>query len=296
MHRREFLGSGSALVALSLMTSPSARAGTDSNEAAKPRQTARPVMTIKEIAIGEGQPKVIIPTTAESAREALQFVDKIAGRSDFHLLELRLDTLENGTDAEAMAKLSKEISARLGNKLLLVTFRTSAEGGKKAISDRDYATLYRSLLNEGQFDLLDIEMYRDPSLTAPLIKLAHEKGRRVILSNHELHSTPPAQTIISRLREQQTRGADILKLAAMPKSQADVLTLLNATLEMHQHYAQRPLLTMSMGSTGVLSRMSGELTGSALTFGMIGNASASGQVAAEDLNSVLNVVHKGMTS
>lgn len=296
MHRREFLGSGSALVALSLMTSTSARAGTSGSETAKPRQAGRPVLTIKNLAIGEGQPKVIIPTTADSARETLQFIDQIAHRPDFDLLELRLDTLQNGTDAGAMAMLSKEISSRLGDKLLLVTFRTSAEGGKKAISDREYAALYHSLLNDGQFDLLDIEMYRDPSLTAPLIKLAHEKGRHVILSNHELHATPSAQTIVSRLREQQTRGADILKLAAMPQSQADVLTLLSATLEMHQHYAQRPLLTMSMGSTGVLSRMSGELTGSALTFGMIGNASASGQVAAEDLSSVLNVVHKGMAS
>lgn len=296
MHRREFLGSGSALVALSLMTPLPARAATSGSEGAKPRQAAGAVLKIKKISIGEGQPKVIVPTTADSVQETLQFVDNIADRTDFHLLELRLDALENGTDASAMAALTKQISSRLGDKPLLVTFRTEREGGKKTINDREYVALYRSLLNEGQFDLLDIEMYREQSLTAPLIELAHEKGRHVILSNHELHATPSAQTIVSRLREQQTRGADILKLAAMPQSPADVLTLLNATLEMHQNYAQRPLLTMAMGSTGVLSRISGELTGSALTFGMIGSASASGQVAAEDLNSVLSVVHKGMAS
>lgn len=297
MHRRKFIGSGSALVALSLMTPTASRAAQNpGRETIKPRETANSTLQIKDIVIGAGQPKVIVSTTSENAQQTLQYIDSIADRNDFNVLELRIDALENGTDATATAKLTQQISSRLGNKLLLVTFRTSAEGGKKTISDREYAALYRTLLEQGEFDLLDIEMFRDKALTTPLITLAHKKGRYVILSSHELHSTPSAQTIVSRLREQQARGADILKFAAMPQGPADVLTLLNATLEMHQRYAQRPLLTMSMGETGVLSRMSGELTGSALTFGMIGDASASGQVAAEDLHNVLDVVHKGMAS
>ncbi|WP_380177866.1 type I 3-dehydroquinate dehydratase [Kalamiella sp. sgz302252] len=293
MHRRDFIGSGGALVALSLMASTPAAKATP-GEQSTPRPENKPVLKVKNIAIGEGQPKVIIPTTATTEKELIDFVGKAAAREDFHLLELRVDPLENATSAEAVAALTHKVSAMLGDKLLLLTFRTQAEGGKKAISDKEYAALYRSLLEKGQFDLLDIEMYRDRALTDPLIALAHKTNRKVILSNHELHATPAAPEIISRLREQQARGADILKLAAMPKMPADVLTLLSATLEMHQRYAQRPLLTMSMGETGVLSRMSGELSGSALTFAMLGDASASGQVDLEDLNSVLQILHKGM--
>lgn len=292
MHRREFIGCGGALVALSLMSSTPAAAA--ASEASTPPQLDKPVLKLKGIAIGEGQPKVIIPTTASSEKAVLAFVDKIADRSDFHMLELRLDPLDNVDDTDAMAALTRQVFSRLGDKLLLLTFRTKAEGGKKAISDRKYAALYHALLTAGQFDLLDIEMYRDSTLTDPLIGLAHQQGKHIILSSHELHATPSAQEIIARLSEQQRRGADVLKLAAMPKGPEDVLTLLNATLDMHQHYAQRPLLTMSMGETGVLSRMSGELSGSALTFAMFGDASASGQVDVQDLGKVLEVVHKGM--
>ncbi|WP_147198302.1 type I 3-dehydroquinate dehydratase [Pantoea sp. CCBC3-3-1] len=295
MHRRDFIGSGSAIIALSLMSSSGSAA--DAPQIKSPPLTLqKPVLKLKGIAIGEGEPKIIIPTTATTESEVLHFVDSVAARTDFHMLELRLDSLENGTDGQAMAALSHKIAKRLPGKLLLLTFRTKAEGGKKAVSDRQYAQLYQVLLQQGEFDLLDIEMYRDRLLTEPLIDLVHQRGRHVILSSHELHATPSAEEIVSRLREQQMRGADILKLAAMPADASDVLRLLSATLEMHQRFAQRPLLTMAMGDTGVLTRMSGELSGSALTFASLGDASASGQVALDDLSKVLNVIHKGMSS
>ena len=295
MHRRDFIGSGSAIIALSLMSSSSS-AAEPLQKKSPPLTLQKPVLKLKGIVIGEGEPKIIIPTTATTETEVLQFVDKIAARTDFHMLELRLDSLEKGTDGQAMAALSHEVAKRLPDKLLLLTFRTKAEGGKKALSDGQYAELYQVLLQQGDFDLLDIEMYRDRVLTKPLIDLAHQRGKHVILSSHELHSTPSAAEIVSRLREQQTRDADILKLAAMPDDASDVLRLLSATLEMHQRFAQRPLLTMAMGDTGVLTRMSGELSGSALTFASFGDASASGQVALDDLSKVLQVVHKGMSS
>ena len=46
------------------------------------------------------------------------------------MLELRLDPRVNGTDGQAMAALSLEVARRLPDKLLLLTFRTRAEGGK----------------------------------------------------------------------------------------------------------------------------------------------------------------------
>lgn len=295
MQRRDFIGSGSDIVALSSMSS-SCSADETPQLKSPPLTLQKPVLKLKGVAIGEGEPKIIIPTTAATETEVLEFVDKIAARTDFHMLELRLDSLENGTDGPAMAELSHMVAKRLTEKLLLLTFRTKAEGGKKAVSDHQYAQLYQLLLQQGEFDLLDIEMYRDRVLTEPLIDLAHQRGKHVILSSHELHAMPSAQEIISRLREQQRRGADILKLAAMPDDASDVMRLLSATLEMHQRFAHRPLLTMAMGGTGVLTRMSGELSGSALTFALFGDASASGQVALDDLSKVLEVVHKSMSS
>ena len=79
----------------------------------------------------------------------------------------------------------------------------------------------------------------------------------------------------------------------MPQSRKDVLTLLSATEEMDRR-TTRPLITMSMGPVGMISRLCGEVFGSALTFGSVGKASAPGQVNANDLAGVLKLIHESM--
>ena len=89
----------------------------------------------------------------------------------------------------------------------------------------------------------------------------------------------------------QELGADIPKIAVMPQNKKDVLTLLAATEEMANEYADRPIITMSMAGTGVISRLAGEVFGSALTFGAAAKASAPGQMGVEDLKQVLTLLH-----
>ena len=92
----------------------------------------------------------------------------------------------------------------------------------------------------------------------------------------------------------QAMDADIPKIAVMPRNKKDVLTLLSATEEMATDYADRPIITMSMAGTGVISRLCGEVFGSALTFGAAGKASAPGQMGVQDLNTVLGLLHKAL--
>ena len=51
---------------------------------------------------------------------------------------------------------------------------------------------------------------------------------------------------------------------------------------------------MSMAGTGLISRISGEAFGSALTFGTAGKASAPGQMDAKELRQVLTLLHENM--
>ena len=92
----------------------------------------------------------------------------------------------------------------------------------------------------------------------------------------------------------QELGADIPKIAVMPQNKKDVLILLSATREMSEEHADRPIITMSMAGTGVISRLCGEVFGSALTFGAAGKASAPGQMGVEDLKTVLELLHKSL--
>lgn len=294
MQRRDFIGSGSALIALALMSN-SASASAESHSPAPTPRAIQPI-TLKNIVIGAGEPKIIVSTTASHSEAVKEFVQQQAKRPEPAVIELRLDQLDNSDDAAAMVQLTRELYAILPDKLLLVTFRTKAEGGNQAIDDQRYAALYHQLLIHGQMDLLDIEMYRGTPQVEQLIALAHQQGVHVILSSHDFQQTPSQAEIISRLRQQQAMGADILKIAAMPHDAGDVLRMMSATWEMAQRYAQRPLLTMSMGGMGALSRLAGELTGSALTFGMAGSASAPGQLDVGDLSATLAMLHSSLSS
>ena len=92
----------------------------------------------------------------------------------------------------------------------------------------------------------------------------------------------------------QDMNADIPKIAVMPQNKKDVLTLLAATEEMATDYADRPIITMSMAGTGVISRLCCEVFGSSMTFGAAKKASAPGQMGVNDLNTVLGLLHGAM--
>jgi 3-dehydroquinate dehydratase I len=143
-------------------------------------------------------------------------------------------------------------------------------------------------------DIIDVELFNDENEVKTIIEKAHAKNVFVIVSNHDFHKTPSKEEIVSRLRKAQELGGDLPKIAVMPTSTADVLILLDATNTMNEKYADRPFITMSMAGKGVISRLAGEVFGSALTFGAAKKASAPGQVAVKELRSVLNLLHASL--
>ena len=77
----------------------------------------------------------------------------------------------------------------------------------------------------------------------------------------------------------------------MPQSMEDVLTLLAATLLARREFPETPLVTMSMGPLGSITRVAGWLFGSDLTFAVGVASSASGQIPADDLKKVYQVLY-----
>ena len=88
-------------------------------------------------------------------------------------------------------------------------------------------------------------------------------------------------------------GADIAKIAVMPQSAGDVLTLLSAT-EKASRTLSCQVISMSMKGTGLISRLSGEVFGSCLTFGAAGGASAPGQIDVGELRGILETIHRNL--
>ncbi len=294
MDRRDVLMAGSSLFAARLLpeAAPGATSASTSVLAARPLRTVK----IRDVVIGEGRVKTIVPITGTTADEAIAQARVIGGSAQTDVVEFRVDFLDIALDAGKLAALGPKVAAQLNGKPLIVTFRTKAEGGNKTIADADYGALYETLLKAQFADLIDVEMFRSEAVVRRLVAGAHQVGAFIVMSNHDFSGTPPAAELLARLRRQQELGADVLKLAMMPRDPSDVLELLRATWEMASRYAERPMMTMSMGGTGVVSRLAGEIFGSAMCFGMIGRASAPGQVEVERLAAVLDIVHRSLTS
>lgn len=248
---------------------------------------------VRNIEIGTGIPKICVPIVGVTREEILAAAENIKS-TKADVVEWRVDWYEDifdFTKTEATMQALREV---LGEMPILFTFRTSKEGGEKAIETEAYVELNQNAAKTGLVDLVDVEAFTGDDAVKAVVDIAHENGVKVIASNHDFHKTPEKEEIVSRLRKMQELGADIPKIAVMPQNKKDVLTLLAATEEMVSEYADRPIITMSMSGTGVISRLCGEVFGSALTFGAVGKVSAPGQMGIEDLTTVLGLLHKSL--
>lgn len=250
-------------------------------------------VVVRNVKIGEGIPKICVPIVGVTREEILRSGKNIS-TVGADVAEWRADWYEDVFTFEKVEETAKELRDVLGSIPILFTFRTAKEGGEKAIEKEDYVRINQSTAKTGYIDMVDAEVFTGDDAVTAIVKTAHEWGVKAVVSNHDFHKTPGKEEIVSRLRMMIELGADIAKIAVMPQNKKDVLTLLAATEEMYTKYADRPIITMSMAGTGVISRLCGEVFGSALTFGAAGKASAPGQMEVEDLKTVLSLLHKSL--
>lgn len=245
-------------------------------------------LTINDVTLGEGLPKIIVPLIAATKNQLISDAKEVC-QSNCDLIEWRIDFFEDVKQPKIVANVSHTLR-KIIDKPLLITFRTHKEGGELELSNDAYFELYRVLINEEAADLIDLELFMPAENIKKTINLAHKKNIKVILCNHDFDSTPSKEEIISRLRQMQDKGADICKIAVMPNTRKDVLTLLDATRDMFENYAKCPLITMSMGDLGMISRIAGNTFGSVATFGSTRTASAPGQIPVTELRKLLQTL------
>ncbi len=235
-------------------------------------------------------PKICVPLVGQTI-DALQEECRYLQDKPYDVVEFRVDFLRGVTQDGMMMAALQAVRQVLPHSPLLCTFRTKAEGGEAAISDCDYAALLTQAVQSGLIDAVDIEYFRSRECMEPVIRLAKEKGVTIVMSSHDFQKTPPFEEIVQRLLGMKQQGADAAKLACMPQCARDVLTLLQATEHVKTLYPDEPLITMAMGQLGVISRISGEVFGSAMTFGAAKKASAPGQLDIATLRDMLQVLH-----
>lgn len=250
-------------------------------------------VTVKNVTLGEGMPKICVSLIGATLTELKEEAEALKALAP-DVVEWRSDFFAGVDNVEAVTEVLEMIQAIHPDLPLIFTFRSAREGGERQIATEDYIRLNKAAAASGLVDIIDVELFNEEADVQALIAAAHDCGVFVIVSNHDFQGTPPEEEIVSRLRKAQELGGDLPKIAVMPCSAADVLTLLAATNRMQELYADRPIITMSMAGEGVISRLAGEIFGSALTFGAAHKPSAPGQVAVAELRKALELLHRSL--
>lgn len=245
---------------------------------------------VRNLIIGEGTPKVCVPIVGENTTQLIDEIKSLR-KLEVDLVEWRMDYYKKIQNLNQITQVVEQIRETLGDMPLLATFRSKKEGGQKELSVADYIQLNKRVLATGKVDLIDVELFTGDNEVKEIVDFAHRHNVKIVMSNHDFNKTPCKEEIVKRLCKMQALNADLPKIAVMPRTPQDVLVLLGATNEMNEQYADRPIITMSMAKIGIISRLAGEIFGSALTFGAAKVASAPGQIEAGELKKILKIIH-----
>ncbi|HOS69288.1 MAG TPA: type I 3-dehydroquinate dehydratase [Bacillota bacterium] len=251
-------------------------------------QPRKPVSLRGEV-IGGNDPLICIPIVAEEEKELEQAAGKIV---ELHpdIIEWRADCYKDVCDIVKVKKALKTLRGIIKEVPLIFTFRSSLEGGFQKVDDDLRYEIIKQAINTGEADTIDIELISGKKNIDKIKAAADKYHIPLIISYHNFQETPPVEFLTDLARQQVACGADIAKIAVMPKSEEDVLNLLMATLRIRREMPDTPLITMSMGNIGVISRIAGGIFGSDLTFGASEKTSAPGQIPIAELRASMKTL------
>lgn len=238
-------------------------------------------------------PIIITPLVGKTRAEVLDEVAAIVPKKP-DLLEWRIDFFQAIGDIPAVIDTALAIRQAVGGVPVLLTRRNVTEGGQPlTIDEPAVVAMYKAACEAKCVELIDYELSNKPEDIKALRAASKANGIGMIMSYHNFQLTPDAATLDSKFAAAREFGADVGKVAVMPTHERDVLELLAATSRAREAL-DIPLISMSMGGVGSLSRIMGWVYGSAATFAVGKSSSAPGQVAIEDLRTALSIVRQAV--
>lgn len=240
---------------------------------------------------GGDTPRICTPLVGRTRERLLAEVDASLPKSP-DLLEWRVDHFGAVADTAAVIPTLRDLRAAAGALPIIFTCRASRAGGHRTpLGPAQVAELYEVVAETRSVQFIDFELDNDPDLVQRVRQSTHAHEVRLILSYHNLSYTPGHDYMVERFLEAERLGADVAMVQVKPRDRADVLRLLSATAEADGK-ANIPLISMSVGPLGSVSRIVGGLFGSSLSFAVGGKASAPGQVPIDDLVAALDIIRR----
>lgn len=240
--------------------------------------------------IGAAMPLICLPLVAKKKVNLLRQAEELLPLEP-DLIEWRIDGLENVEDIDFSLQTLADLRTKIPSVPLILTCRIHLEGGIQKIPQGKRLELVLEAIRTGIPDIVDIELCNDSHFVSTVLEAAERYGLKVILSFHDFEKTPEEAVILDRLVRAQELGAHIAKAAVMPKNHHDIMVLLNATLKARTEALQIPIITMSMGKLGIVTRIVGGVFGSDITFAIGKDPSSPGQIPIEKLRKAMGAIY-----
>ena len=244
--------------------------------------------------VAGGKLPVVCAPLVGATRDALVAEASAVAAKRPDVVEWRVDFYQPIASVPEVLEAGRALRSILGETPLLFTRRSTKEGGRPIpIAEPQVLELYDAVCASGCVDLVDYELSNAQEDVRRVRESARRGGVKLVLSYHDFERTAPVDVLRRKFVEMEQAGADVAKVAVMPRSLDDVLALLTATLEADR-LVGIPLITMSMGPYGSLTRMCGWMFGSTLTFAVGLGSSAPGQVPIDELRTAIEILRKAL--
>ena len=251
----------------------------------------RPILVRGQPLAGGQLPAVCAPLVARTRAELAAEAAAVAALQP-DLLEWRVDFFSTSAYTAEVLAAARDIRRAAGSIPILFTRRAQREGGQPiALDEEQVLALYEAVAESGTVDAMDFEMGNDAAHVARVRALTREHGLALVLSFHDFQRTPPDAELDARFAQAHALQADVAKVAVMPQGRDDVHRLLGATLRASERLPI-PVVSMSMGGLGAVTRLAGGAFGSALTFAVGSAPSAPGQVPIADVRAAIAVLRR----
>jgi len=168
-------------------------------------------------------------------------------------------------------------------------------GGKKFIFQYydvdDEVTTNRMLRAAmGTADWIDID-WKNSELRQ-LLKEAHRKRTKTLLTYHEMERILTKEEISMSFIKMEKHQADMLAVVAFADSEEDAYALLEGSYAYNQLKHHKPFMAIAMGEEGQASRICGGEFGSVMTYACGSHPTAPGQFNAADLKRYMDKYYK----
>jgi len=252
------------------------------------RLQAQMPIKLRNKILGGRKPLICIPVISVNEKCLIDEVNEVIKMKP-DVIEWRVDYFENVMDIFKVNSVLKIIRKIIDDIPLILTCRSHEEGGYKVIDGETKLKLFEYSIESGNIDAIDMELAFGKERIERIKSIAIKNSVKIILSYHNFAETPSEKFMTEKIKEEISNGADIAKIAVMTKEQGDVLKLLNATYNARKEIPN-PLITVSMGSLGLISRLLGFVFGSDMTFAAGVNASAPGQMPIDEMRRFIETI------